>query len=61
MRSGLAGGRRGRCAWWRRKVISYYLTFDDDGYEDVQATVDAAGYIWMVKWVEPRDGKSVHY
>jgi hypothetical protein len=28
------------------RVIPYYLTLDDNGYEDVQASVDAAFYLW---------------
>src|SRR5262249_28576135 len=34
------------------RIIPYYLTLDDDGYEDVQAAVDAAGFLWNKSWEE---------
>jgi hypothetical protein len=41
------------------KTIPYYLTFDDDGYEDVQTSVDAAGYIWNKSWEEAEESDVV--
>lgn len=41
------------------RVIPYHLTLDDDGYEDVQASVDAAGYIWNNSWEEAEESDVV--
>jgi hypothetical protein len=42
------------------RVVPYYLTFDDDGYEDVQASIDAAGYIWSKSWEESEESEVVN-
>jgi hypothetical protein len=41
------------------KSIPYYLALDDDGYEDVQASTDAAGYIWSKSREEPEESDVV--